>query len=93
MAKPIRNMILVRKNNQEQKTSSGLFVPQNVDEKVSTGTVVAVGSGNLTYSGKIVKLEVSVGDTVAFNKNASVEITIDNEKLILLREDQIYCVL
>ena len=93
MVKPVRNMLLVSKSETEVKTLSGLYVPQTVDEKTSTGVVVAVGSGHLVSSGKVVPLEVEVDDKVVFNKNLAVEITVDGKKLFLLREDQVYCVL
>jgi chaperonin GroES len=93
MVKPIRNQILVSKKEAEEKTASGLFMPQIVDEKVSSGEVVAVGSGHLTSSGVVIPLEVQVGDKVVFNKNMAVEINVDGKKLLLLREDNLYCVL
>jgi len=92
MAKPVRNMILVSKKDAEEKTPSGLFIVE-AEEKISTGTVVAVGSGHLTSGGVTVPLEVKEGDVVAFNKNMAVEITVEGQKLLLLREDQVYCVL
>lgn len=92
MVKPVRNMVLVSKKEAEEKTPSGLYMPQNVDEKVSTGEVVAVGSGHLTSGGMVVPLEVKVGDTVAFNKNMAVDLVVDGKKYLLLREDQLYCI-
>jgi len=92
MVKPVRNMILVSKKDAEEKLPSGLFVI-TAEEKVSTGSVVAVGSGHLTSGGVVVPLEIAVDDVVAFNKNMAVEITVDGQKLFLMREDQVYCIL
>ena len=93
MIKPVRNMILVSKKEVAEKLQSGLYMPGNVDEKISTGEVVGVGSGHLTSGGVVVPLEVNVGDNVVFNKHLAVEITIDGKKLFALREDQIFCIL
>jgi len=93
MVKPVRSMILVSKKEAEEKTASGLFMPGNVDEKMSTGEVVAVGSGHLTSGGAVVPLEVNVGDNVMFDNSTALQITVDGKKLFALREDQIYCIL
>lgn len=92
MVKPVRNMILVSKRDSEEKTASGLYMVV-AEEKVSTGTVIAVGSGHLTSGGVTVPLEIKTGDVVAFNKNMATEITVEGQKLLLMREDQVYCVL
>lgn len=93
MAKPIRGMILVKKIEEDEKLSSGLYKPQTMDEKVSTGTVVATGSGHLTSSGIIIPLEIKEGNKILFNKNMAVEVTVNDEKLFLMKEEQVYCVL
>jgi chaperonin GroES len=93
MVKPVRNMILVKKNEVAEKLSSGLYIPQTLDERMSTGKVVAVGSGHLTSNGATVPLEVKVDDVVAFDKSMTVEITIEGQKLLLMREDQLFCIL
>lgn len=91
--KPLRDCVIVSRDEAAKQTTSGLFIPANVDEKVVTGVVLAVGTGRLTSDGKSVPLEVSVGDKVVFNKNLAIEIKVDGETVSLLREDQIYCVL
>lgn len=91
--RPLRDFIVVSISKKEEKTPSGLlFTPATVDEKVVTGTVVATGSGYLTDSGTVVPLEVSVGDTIVFNKQMSVEIKQGSESFLLLREEHILSV-
>jgi chaperonin GroES len=90
--KPLRDFLLVSRNDAPKQTAGGLYVPETVDEKIVTGTVVAVGSGRLTTDGTVVPLEVSVGDRVIFNKSYAVEIKEDNNTFLLLREEQIFCV-
>lgn len=92
MVKPVRNLILVSKKESEQQTPSGLFMP-TLNESVSTGEVIAVGSGHLTSGGAVVPLEVNVGDNVMFDNSTALQITVDGKKLFALREDQIYCIL
>jgi len=89
---PLRDFVVVSKDEAMTQTASGLFVPQTVEDKIATGTVLAVGSGRLDASGKSVPLEVSVGDRVAFNRNFLTEVKVDGVSNFLLREDQILCI-
>lgn len=89
---PLRDFVVVVKDEATTQTPGGLFVPQNAEEKVVTGKVVAVGSGRVDINGKSIPLEVSVGDRVAFNKNFATEVKVDGVTHLLLREDQIFCV-
>ena len=91
--RPLRDFIVVSIAKKEEKTASGLlFTPATVDEKVVTGTVLAAGTGYLTDSGTVVPLEVSIGDTIVFNKQMSVEIKHQGESVYLLREEHVLSV-
>lgn len=90
--KPLRDFLLVTKNESPKKTVGGLFMPDTVEEKVVTGTVVAVGSGRLSLDGSVVPLEISVGDQVVFNKNYAIELKQDETTYLLLKEEQVFCV-
>jgi len=91
--KPLRDFIVVSIAKAEEKTASGLlYKPSTIDEKIVTGTVLAVGSGYLTDSGTVVPLEVSTGDTILFNKQMSVEVKHGGESVYLLREEHILSV-
>ncbi len=90
---PLRDFVLVTKEVEDEKTSSGLlFKPQNVESKVVKGVVVAVGPGTPLDNGTVRPLDVKVGNTVLFNKNYAAELTDGDESLLLLREDQLFCV-
>lgn len=90
--KPLRDFLLVEKAESPKQTAGGLFMPDTVEDKVVTGTVVAVGSGRVTSDGKVVPLEVSMGDKVVFNKNYAVELKDGDKTLLLLKEEQVFCV-
>lgn len=92
---PIRDRVLVRRSDAEQRTPGGLIVPDSAKEKPDEGTVVAVGTGMVAMDGKTVPMVVKVGDTVRFQKGAGVEmraeINGDGVACLLLRENDILC--
>jgi Co-chaperonin GroES (HSP10) len=90
---PIRDFVVISKHEGPQTTPGGLFIAHVAEEKNVTGTVLAVGSGRLTMSGSVVPLEVVVGDKVVFNKNLAAEVKDGDTTVLVLREDQILCVL
>lgn len=87
---PLRDFVIVSKDEAAQTTKSGLFIA-HVDEKIIRGTVLAIGSGRVTADGTVIPLEVKVGDKVAFNKNFATEISNEDGTVLILREDQIFC--
>lgn len=89
---PIRDFIVVRREEAAQTTSGGLYIA-HAEEKNVKGTVIAVGSGRVTMNGGVVPLDVQNGDKVLFNKNSAVEVKDGNETLLVLREDNIICIL
>lgn len=89
---PIRDFIVVRREDAAQTTTSGLYIA-HAEEKNVKGTVIAVGSGRVTMSGSVVPLDVQTGDKVLFNKSSAVEVKDGNETLLVMREDNIICVL
>lgn len=93
MLQPLRDFIVVsvEKVNEEKKVGS-LYMPQTIEEKVTTGTIVAAGSGYLTDSGTVVPLEVKAGDKILFNKQMSVEVKHNGETMYLMREEHVLSV-
>lgn len=89
---PLRDFVVVVKDEPVTQTAGGLYVPGTAEEKVVTGKVTAVGSGRVDAGGRVVPMEISVGDRVAFNKNFATEVKVDNTTHLLLREDQIFCI-
>ena len=86
--KPLGDRVVVLPEAAEEKTSSGLYIPDTAKEKPQRGTVVAVGPGRVENGTKI-EMGVSEGDTVLYGKYSGTEITIDNEDYLIVRESDI----
>jgi len=91
---PLRDFIVVTvaKATEEKIAGGLLFKPGTIDQKITTGKIVAAGSGYLTDSGTIVPLEVKEGDSILFNKQMSVEVSNNGETFYLLREEHVLSV-
>ena len=87
--KPLEDRILVLPDTAEDKTASGIFLPEAAKEKPQTGKVIAVGPGKLTDTGERGKLSVKAGDTVMFGKYGGSEIDIDGVEHKILRESEL----
>jgi chaperonin GroES len=82
---PLDDRIVVRQNEAEEKTASGLVIPDTAKEKPQQGEVLAVGPGRRSdTSGEIIPLGVAVGDTVIYSKYGGTEITVEGEDLLIL---------
>lgn len=86
--KPLSDRVLVKPAEAEEKTASGIFIPDTAKEKPQKGEVVAVGPGN-----KDEKLTVKVGDLVLYGKYSGTEITVDNEDYLIMRESDILAII
>src|SRR5688500_8871354 len=91
--RPLQDRILVKRLAGEEKTASGIIIPDNAKEKPMEGEVVAVGAGKLLDDGKLKKPDVKVGDKVLFSKYAGSEVKIDGVEHLVLREDDLLGVL
>jgi chaperonin GroES len=92
--RPLHDRVLVKRlDNDDEKTSGGLIIPDSAKEKPQQGQVVAAGSGKLLDSGERVALEVKAGDRILFGKYSGSEITVDGEQCMVFREDEILGVL
>ena len=82
---PLDDRIVVRPAQSEERTASGLVIPDTAKEKPQQGEVIAVGSGRRAdNTGEIIKLDIAVGDTVVYSKFGGTEITVDGEDLLIL---------
>jgi chaperonin GroES len=82
---PLEDRIVVRPTESEEKTASGLVIPDTAKEKPQQGEVLAVGPGKRSdYSGELIPLDVKVGDTVVYSKYGGTEILVDGEDLLIL---------
>ena len=91
--KPLNDYVLVSHSKEEEKTSGGIIIPDTVKEKPQAGKVIALGPGRRDRDGNRIKLEVKVGDRIMFGKYAGTEIKIDGVDQIIMKEDDIFCVL
>lgn len=93
MLKPIGDRVVVRPKTSEETTKSGIILPDTAKERPQEGEVMAVGSGRMLDDGRIIPLEVKVGDRVLFSKYGGTEIEIGGEEYLILREDDILAVI
>ena len=91
--RPLGDRVLVKRVEEETKTKGGIIIPDTAKEKPQEGQVVAVGSGARDDSGKIVPLDVKVGDKILFGKWSGSEVKIDGEDLLIMKESDVLGVL
>jgi chaperonin GroES len=91
--RPLHDRILVKRLEEETKTSGGLFIPDSAKEKPIQAKVVAVGSGKRDKEGKLIPLDVKAGDKVLFSKYSGSEVKIDGDEHLIMREEDILAVL
>ena len=89
MIKPVGDRVVIRVLEQEEKTASGIFLPDTAKEKPSQGEVIAVGTGKLQDNGTRTPLEVSVGDKIIFSKYAGTEVKYDGVDYLIVSERDI----
>jgi chaperonin GroES len=87
--RPLHDRVLVRRVEQEEKTSGGIIIPDTAKEKPMEGEVIAVGPGGRDETGKLIPIDVKVGDRVLFGKWSGTEVKIDGEELLIMKESDI----
>ncbi|HEX2834013.1 MAG TPA: co-chaperone GroES [Thermoanaerobaculia bacterium] len=90
--RPLYDRIVVRRKEAQERTASGLYIPDTAKEKPQQAEVVAVGEGKFDDSGKRMKLDVKAGDTVLIGKYSGTEIKIDDVEYTILREDEVLAI-
>ena len=90
--RPLQDRIIVKRVEEETKTAGGLFIPETAKEKPQRGEIVAAGNGKKTEEGKVLPLDVKVGDIVLFGKYSGTEIKVDGEEYLMMREDDLLAV-
>jgi len=92
--RPLYDRIVVKRiDTQEDKTQGGIIIPDSAKEKPQEGEVVAIGKGKRLDDGKVIALDVQVGDRILFGKYSGSEIKIDGVEYIIMREDEVLGVL
>ncbi|WP_455660819.1 co-chaperone GroES [Pradoshia sp.] len=93
MLKPLGDRVVIELVAQEEKTASGIVLPDTAKEKPSEGKIVAVGTGRVLENGERVGLEVSEGDHIIFSKYAGTEVKYEGSEYLILRESDILAVI
>lgn len=88
--KPLGDRVIVKRDEAEDKTASGLYLSRESKEKPQTGVVVAVGEGKRDKDGALIPMPVKVGDKVLYGKFGGTEVTVDEEELLIVRAEDIY---
>lgn len=91
--RPLHDRVLVRRQEQQEKTAGGIIVPDAAKEKPMQGEVVAIGSGHRAEDGKVTPLDVQPGNVIVFAKWSGTEITVDGEELLVMKESDIMGIL
>ena len=87
--RPLGDRVIVKRIEEEEKSSGGIIIPDSAKEKPLEGEVVAVGSGKVLENGKKQPLDIKAGDRVLFGKYAGTDVKIEGEEHLILREDDI----
>ncbi|MEE4377867.1 MAG: co-chaperone GroES [Candidatus Competibacteraceae bacterium] len=90
---PLYDRVVVRRKEEERKTAGGIVIPDSATEKPIRGEVIAIGSGKVLDNGDNRPLDVKVGDEVLFGKYSGTEVKVDNEELVVMREDDIMAII
>jgi chaperonin GroES len=91
--RPLGDRVIVRRMEDENKTEGGLIIPDTAKEKPMEGEVIAVGKGRMLENGKVQPMEVKKKDRVLFGKYAGTEVKMEGEERLIMREDDILCVI
>ena len=87
--RPLHDRVIVKRIDEERKTASGIVIPDTATEKPDQGEVLAVGKGKKTDEGKLIALDVKVGDKVLFGKYSGQTVKVKGDELLVMREEDI----
>lgn len=90
--KPLGDRVIVKQDEAESTTTSGLYIATEAKEKPQTGTVLAIGDGKIDRDGNKIEIPVQVGDKVVYGKFSGTEVRVEGEDVILLRADDLIAV-
>ena len=91
--RPLHDRVVVKRIEAEEKSSGGIIIPDTAKEKPSQGEVIAVGLGGRDESGKLIPIDVEVGNRVLFGKWSGTEVKIDGDEFLIMKESDIMGVL
>ncbi|MGH9439021.1 MAG: co-chaperone GroES [Terriglobia bacterium] len=87
--RPLHDRILIKRVEEKETIKGGIIIPDTAKEKPQEGEVIAVGNGKKTDEGKVIPLDVKAGDRILFGKYSGTEIKVDNQELLIVREDEV----
>ena len=90
--RPLHDRIIVKRLEEEEKTKGGIIIPDSAKEKPQEGEVLAIGNGKTLEDGKVLPLDVKVGDKILFSKYSGTEIKVDGNEYLLMKEDDVQAV-
>ncbi|RCS57481.1 co-chaperone GroES [Parvibium lacunae] len=90
--RPLHDRVIVKRLDNERKTASGIVIPDSATEKPDQGEVLAVGPGKKTEDGKVLPVDLKVGDRVLFGKYAGQTVKVEGDELLVMREEDIMAV-
>ena len=91
--RPLHDRVVVRRIEEDDRTKGGIIIPDTAKEKPSQGEVVAVGPGGRDETGKLIPIDIKIGDRVLFGKWSGTEVKLDGEELLIMKESDIMGVL
>ncbi len=91
--RPLHDRVVIKRVEEERTTAGGIVIPDTAAEKPDRGEVIAVGNGKITDSGDIRALDLKVGDVVLFGKYAGTTVKVDDEELLVMKEDDVIAVI
>jgi chaperonin GroES len=91
--RPLHDRVVVKRIDAEDKSAGGIIIPDTAKEKPSRGEVIAVGPGGRDENGKLIPIDIQVGDRVVFGKWSGTEVKIDGQELLIMKESDIMGVL
>ena len=91
--RPLHDRVVVRRIEAEEKTAGGIIIPDTAKEKPQQGEIVAVGPGGRDENGKLIPMDVKLGDKVLFGKWSGTEVKLDGQELLIMKESDIMGVL
>ncbi|NYG45573.1 chaperonin GroES [Bradyrhizobium sp. IAR9] len=91
--RPLHDRVVVKRIDADEKTAGGIIIPDTAKEKPSQGEVIAIGPGGRDETGKLIPIDIQVGDRVLFGKWSGTEVKIDSEELLIMKESDIMGVL
>lgn len=89
MIKPLGDRVLVKRLEEEAKTSSGIIIPDTAKEKPQEGKVIATGPGKINDKGEKIPMEVKAGDKILFGKYSGTEVKLEGEEYLIMHQDDI----